>query len=242
MGTLGKLENLLYAQNILANNLLKTTMGAVVGAVKVKKTGDFKYIKGVVHLSNGWANLEKVQTSGPAMSMYIRGRYNILNNYASLIILGRLSNEVVDVLGPIGNFSVNSLIASIPKIGQVTSSLINQMTTNPSGENLTLLPELSPAQSNTKEFKAAVEGIIDSASAVKYFKWLATPKAEAVQQTTTTQNTISNTQQQAQQAVQNVLNKVIKIQPTQPQQNIPQTPMNNNGVADFINKVPNLKN
>lgn len=242
MGTLGKLENLLYAQNILANNLLKTTMGAVVGAVKVKKTGDFKYIKGVVHLSNGWANLEKVQTSGPAMSMYIRGRYNILNNYASLIILGRLSNEVVDVLGPIGNFSVNSLIASIPKIGQVTSSLINQITTNPSGENLTLLPELSPAQSNTKEFKAAVEGIIDSASAVKYFKWLATPKAEAVQQTTTTQNTISNTQQQAQQAVQNVLNKVIKVQPTQPQQNIPQTPMNNNGVADFINKLPNLKN
>ncbi len=248
MGTLGKLENLLYAQNILANNILKTTMGAVVGAVKVKKTGDFKYIKGVVHLSNGWANLEKVQTSGPAMSMYIRGRYNILNNYASLIILGRLSNEVVDVLGPIGNFSVNSLIASIPKIGQVTSSLINQMTTSPSGENLTLLPQLSPAQSNTKEFKAAIEGVVESASAVKYFKWLATPKADTTQTTTststsTTTSPIQNTQQQAQQAVQNVLNKVIK-QPTQqqPQQTVPQAPSNNNGVADFINKLPNLSN
>lgn len=250
MGTLGKLENLLYAQNILANNILKTTMGAVVGAVKVKKTGDFKYIKGVVKLSNGWANLEKIQTSGPAMSMYIKGRYNILNNYASLIILGRLSNEVVDVLGPIGNFSVNSLIASIPKIGQVTSSLINQMTTNPRGENLALLPQLSPSQSNTKEFKAAIEGRVDSTSAVKYFKWLATPKANT-NQTTTTGGTNTTTptqkaQQQAQQAVQNVLNKVIKVPPTQPQPTQTTTPtsspMNNNGVADFINKLPNLSN
>ena len=87
-------------------------MGAVAGAVKVKKTGDFKYIKGQITLRNGWALLDKVQTSGPAMSMYITGKYNILTNYAQITALGRLSDEVVDVLGPIGKFSVNSLIAS----------------------------------------------------------------------------------------------------------------------------------
>ena len=139
MGTLGKLENLLYAQNILANNVLKTTMGAVAGAVKVKKTGNFKYIKGQISLRNGWALLDKVQTSGSAMSMYITGKYNILTNYAQITALGRLSDEVVDVLGPIGKFSVNSLIASIPKIGSVTSSIINQITTNPAGEKTRLL-------------------------------------------------------------------------------------------------------
>ena len=247
MGTLGKLENLLYAQNILANNVLKTTMGAVAGAVKVKKTGDFKYIKGQITMRNGWALLDKVQTSGSAMSMYITGKYNILTNYANITALGRLSNEVVDVLGPIGNFSVNSLIASIPKIGPVTSSLINQITTNPAGENLSQLPQLTPVQENTKEFKVFIDGAVDSTSSVKYFKWLATPKAEtaASTSTSTTNNTVQQTTQQAVQTVktnaQNVINKVINIK-QQPYTTPPLTPKTNNGVADFINKLPNLNN
>ncbi len=251
MGTLGKLENLLYAQNILANNLFKTTMGAVAGAVKVKKTGDFKYIKGQITLRNGWALLDKVQTSGPAMSMYITGKYNILTNYANITALGRLSDEVVDVLGPIGKFSVNSLIASIPKIGPVTSSLINQITTNPKGENLSLLPALSPAQENTKEYKVHIDGPVDSTSSVKYFKWLATPKADNYSSSAETsnpsaQNTVQQVTQQAVETVknttQNVLNKVINIQQpsTVPSTYTPSTNKNNNGVADFINKLPNM--
>ena len=250
MGTLGKLENLLYAQNILANNVLKTTMGAVAGAVKVKKTGNFKYIKGQISLRNGWALLDKVQTSGSAMSMYITGKYNILTNYAQITALGRLSDEVVDVLGPIGKFSVNSLIASIPKIGSVTSSMINQITTNPAGENLSLLPSLTPVQENTKEYKVLIDGAIDSTSAVKSFKWLATPKASSTTSSdnSETQNTqtTSPIQQSAQQAVQkaktnvqNAINKVINIPTTStPTTTTPNT--NNNGVADFINKLPDL--
>ncbi|MBR1943205.1 hypothetical protein IJ843_05680 [bacterium] len=251
MGTLGKLENLLYAQNILANNILKTTMGAVAGAVKVKKTGDFKYIKGQITLQNGWALLDKIQTSGSAMSMYITGKYNILNNNVNITALGRLSDEVVDVLGPIGKFSVNSLISSIPKIGAVTSSLINQITTNPAGENLTMLPQLSPAQENTKEFKVQITGSVDSTSSVKYFKWLATPKADTStsatteKTTTNSNNTVQQTAQQAVQTVktnaQNVINKVINIQqPSNTPTTTPSTNSINNGVADFINKLPNL--
>lgn len=246
MGSLGKLENFLYAQNILTNNLLKTTMGAVVGAVKVKKTGDFKYIKGKVTLANGWANLTNIQTSGPAMSMHIAGKYNYLTNYATLTILGRVSDEVVDVLGPIGKFSVNSIIASIPKIGAVTSSLINQMTTNPSGENLSLLPTLTPTQPNTKEFKVIINGNVESTSSVKSFKWIASPKADTTQTTTTTTN-----QQQTQQTIQiiktntqNVINKVINLpqQNQTPQPTPSQRSQYNNGVADFINNLPNLSN
>ncbi|MGN0018652.1 MAG: AsmA-like C-terminal region-containing protein [Candidatus Gastranaerophilaceae bacterium] len=245
MGTLGKLENLLYAQNILANNILKTTLGTIIGAVKVKKTGDFKYINGTVKLSNGWANLDKIQISGSAMSMYIKGKYNILNNNANLIILGRVSDEVVSVLGPIGSFSVNSLIASIPKIGQVTASLINQITTNPNGENISNLPELTPYQANTKIYKAAIDGSVESTSSVKYFKWLATPKVDSQTQTTTTskQNTAQDTIQQAidnaKNQIQNSVNKVLDT-PIQANPTTPPTESNNNGVADFINKLPDL--
>ena len=48
------------------------------------------------------------------------------------------------------------------------------MTTNPAGENLSLLPALSPAQENTKEYKVIIDGKVDSTSSVKSFKWLAT--------------------------------------------------------------------
>ena len=246
MGTLGKLENLLYAQNILANNILKTSMGAVAGAVKVKKTGNFKYIKGQLTMRNGWALLDKVQTSGSAMSMYITGKYNILTNYANITVLGRLSNEVVDVLGPIGKFSVNSLISSIPKIGNVSASLINQITTNPEGENLSQLPELTPAQEKTKEYKVFIDGAVDSTSSVKYFKWLATPKVNSTNTTTETSSSTNTIQQATQQAVQtvktttqNVINKVINIQEPATQTTTPTT-KTNNGVADFINNLPNL--
>ncbi len=258
MGPLGKLENLLYAQNIISNNLLKATLGAVVGAVKVQKTGNFKYIKGTVSLSNGWAALERIQTSGSAMSMYIKGKVNILNNFADLIILGRLSNEVVEVLGPIGKFSVNGLIASIPKIGKVTSSLIDNITTNPSGENLNMLPDLSPVQDNTKEFKASIYGSIESVDSVKYFKWLSSPKANTETVPVISDETKQKTQQllnDVKNKTQQTVNKIINKPVTQSQTTVPTTNTNNAdtintntstqtsipGLADFINKLPDLK-
>lgn len=256
MGTLGKLENLLYAQNILANNLLRTTIGAVAGAVKIKKTGNFKYIKGTAKLANGWVYLKKIQVSGQAMSMYITGKYNLLNNNAELIILGRLSDEVVSVLGPIGSFSVNSLISSIPKIGTITSSLINQMTTNPSGENVSLLPELDPYQANTKIFKAAINGSVESTRSIKYFKWLSTPKATTGNNDNITNENKNTTQQNVTQQMvtsvknqaQNAINKVLDIQTMTNYNNLQKNsvpndnsaPLNDNDVADFINKLPDL--
>jgi len=74
MGTLGKLENLLYAQNILGNNLLKNSLGSITKAVSIKKTGEFKYLKGKMTFLNGWANINTFQTSGPAMSLYSTGK------------------------------------------------------------------------------------------------------------------------------------------------------------------------
>lgn len=261
MGTLGKLENLLYAQNIISNNLLKATLGAVVGAVKVQKTGNFKYIKGIISLSNGWAALERIQTSGSAMSTYMKGKINILNNFADLIILGRLSNEVVEVLGPIGKFSVNGLIASIPKIGKVTSSLIDNITTNPSGENLNMLPDLTPAQENTKEFKASIYGSIESMDSVKYFKWLASPKEDTETSPVISDETKQKTQNllnDVKNKTQGAVNKIITKPVNQSQTTVPQSATTNSNYtestntnnstqttvpkfSDFINKLPDLK-
>lgn len=237
MGNLGKLENLLYAQNILTNNIFKITLGAVAKAVSIKKTGDFKYIKGKLNFRNGWTIIESIQTSGSAMSMYITGKYNLLNNNANVIILGRLSNDVVSLLGPIGDFSVSKIISSIPKIGAITNSLIEQMTTNPSGENLTMLPDLTPKQSGeTREFKVCINGNVEKTSSIKYFKWLSTP--------TTTQNTISMPKsiEDVKNEAQNKLKDLIKIPEIPQSTSQSQQKQPKEDVADFIKSLPDLLN
>lgn len=261
MGTLGKLENLLYAQNILGNNLLKNSLGSISKAVSIKKTGDFKYIKGKINFSNGWANINTFQTSGPAMSLYVNGSYNLLNNNIRATMLGRLSNDVVEVLGPVGEFSFNKLLSYMPKLGSISAGIVNQMTTNPYGENVSMLPDLTPKQSGaTKEFKVILNGNVESTKAIKSFKWLSNPTIAPATNTTggtttstsvsgtsssttptqtTTQNktytppTANEMQSQVQNAIQNKTSETLNkiLKPKS---------TNQTGVADFIDNLPDL--
>lgn len=224
MNKLGQLEHLLYAQNILSNNFFKATLNVIAKALTVKNTGNFRYIKGEMTFSQGWANLSYIKTSGPSMSMYITGKYNLLNNSANLIVLGRLSDEIVKVLGPLGELSMDKILSYIPKIGAITSSMINQMTTDPEYENTSLIPPLSPPTDlPTKDFKVVINGGIESQSSVKSFKWLSKPQVAQPAQTT---------QQiyippKAAETVQNVQKRVREVSAP---------------VADFINSLPDLKN
>lgn len=181
MGVLGKFEHLLYAQNIISNNIFKGSLNLVARAITAKNTGVYKYMKGKIIFSNSWANIDFVKTSGPSMSLYMTGRYNLVYNTANLVILGRISDDVVRILGPIGEFSVDKAILSIPKIGGITSSLINQLSTNPHYENTSQIPDLTPKTDfKTKEFKVIIDGEVQKQSSVKSFKWLATPTAAQI--------------------------------------------------------------
>lgn len=177
MGVLGKFEHLLYAQNVISNNIFKGSLNLVARAVTAKNTGVYKYMKGKLNFSDGWANIAFIKTSGPSMSLYMTGRYNLIYNMANLIILGRISDDVVRILGPIGEFSMNKAVSSIPKVEEITSSLINQISTNPYYENTSQIPDLTPKTDfKTKEFKVVIDGEVQKQSSVKSFKWLATPK------------------------------------------------------------------
>ena len=261
MGTLGKLENLLYAQNILGNNLLKNSLGSISKAVSIKKTGDFKYIKGKISFSSGWANINTFKTSGPAMSLYLTGNYNLLNNNIRATMLGRLSNDVVEVLGPVGEFSFNKLLSYMPKFGSITAGMVNQITTNPYGENVSMLPDLTPKQSGaTKEFKVILNGNIESTKAIKSFKWLSNPtitpatsgsnSSNTGTPSTTNSSSSSTTQpyqttnrtytpptaSEMQDAVRNktsdTINRILSPKSSQPPAST--------GVADFIDNLPDL--
>lgn len=251
MGKLGQLEHLLYAQNVISNNFFRTSLNVIGKAITVKNTGLFKYIKGKVTFSHGWAEIGSVQTSGPSMSMYITGRYNLLNKSANLVILGRLSDDVVRVLGPIGDLSMDKVLSYIPKIGTITSLLINQMTTNPNFENTSMIPHLSPkTELPTKEFKVVFNGGVDSQGSVKSFKWLSNPTLPQEKLTPKTYpqvgQVVTGAKKMVQQGARDILQQVIPVSPSQntaqPYQNryVPAKKIIA-PVADFINSLPDLK-
>ncbi|MBE7711801.1 MAG: hypothetical protein E7Z92_06660 [Cyanobacteria bacterium SIG31] len=161
MSTLGKLEHLLYAQNVIADNMLRTSLSIVTKAITLKDTGLFKFMRGEVNLDSGIAKIGLLQSQGPLMSLFIKGNYNIETDYAQLTVLGRLSDEIVTGLGAFGDFSLNKLMIML------TGEENNQVIT---ANDIDKLPQLSAK--STKEFRSIINGIIDKPSSVILFNWI----------------------------------------------------------------------
>ena len=165
MSSLGKLEHLLYAQNVVADNMLRTTLSAVTKAISLKDTGLFKYLRGDIELENGIARIKMLQSQGPLMALFIKGTYNPLNNHAGLIVLGRLSDEIVSGLGAFGDFSFNKLMIMLTGEDEKDYLL---------PEDFEKLPQLTAKE--TKEFRAIINGNIDKPSSVLLFNWISYSK------------------------------------------------------------------
>ena len=162
MGTLGKLEHLLYAQNVIADNMLRTSLSVVTKAITLKDTGLFKYLRGDIILKDGIADIPFLQSQGPLMSLFIKGAYNPDTDYAKLIVLGRLSDEIISGLGVFGDFSFNKLLIML-------TGEENKYNILPADfENLPQLPT-----KYTKEFRSVINGIVDKPSSVILFNWVA---------------------------------------------------------------------
>ncbi|MDR1168292.1 MAG: hypothetical protein LBK53_05305 [Heliobacteriaceae bacterium] len=179
---IGRLETMLGAENILGNAIMRTALSGITILPAIQNTAHFKYITGNITFSNGWADLQPVKTSGPAMAYYITGKYNLLNGSANLIILGRLSAETVALLGPVGDLSVDKLTSYIPKFGALTGAVIKIMTANPKGENIAAIPQLSGGNTKYKDFKVVFNGGVESKSSVKSFKWLSNVDTSGLEQ------------------------------------------------------------
>lgn len=170
---IGRLENLVAAQNITSNSILKAAISSLSTLSAMQETDKFKTITGDMTLNGGVANLSKILVTGPLMSYYVTGSYYILPNTANLIILGRLDSKVVSMLGVIGDLSVEKLLSSIPKLGSMTATIWNQLTSNPNTEDIAKIPALSTGSTTYKDFKVSYSGVVGATSSVRYFKWLA---------------------------------------------------------------------
>lgn len=161
LSTLGRLEHLLYAQNVIADNMLRTSLSVILRAITLKDTGLFKYLRGDVELNNGLVDIKMLQSQGPLMALYIKGIYNPQTDYANLTVLGRLSDEIVSGLGVFGDFSFNKLMIMLT--GEESKN-------NLKIEDFEKIPQL--ASKSTKEFRSIINGIIDKPSSVLLFNWI----------------------------------------------------------------------
>lgn len=169
---IGRLENLVAAQNVASNSILKAAISSLSTLSTIQETNKFKSIVGDISLAGGAANISGIKVLGPLMSYHVSGFYDIIPNSANLTILGRLDSKVVSSLGILGDLSVEKLLANIPKFGVLTSNILKQLTSDPAGENVSLIPALTSGSKSYKDFKVLFIGPADSASSVRSFKWL----------------------------------------------------------------------
>lgn len=207
LGNIGRFENFLLAQNLQSNSIIKAAVSSVSALPTIKNTAEFKTISGNMTFNNGWAKLNPVKTSGHSMAYYITGQYNLLNATANIIVLGRISADVVSILGPLGDLSVTKLTSYIPKFGALTGNLINALTSDPKNEKVSAIPQLSSGNKNYKDFKVVFNGGVESKSSVKSFKWLSKCDTSALE-TPTVKEQVEQTKQAVKDAVQQKIDDI----------------------------------
>ena len=243
MGNLGKLEYYLHAQNLIASKLFNINLNSLINAISPKNTGKFSYLKGDMTFKNGYAYISPITSSGPNMSLYIEGSYNLLNNLINIDLLGRISQEVHNAMGIVGDLSISKLLSTgNTKFGTTVSTIMQNYNAQTSNAQLNKIPSLTPSANNTREFAVKIQGNIENMSAVKSFKWLTTQNITLNQQSN--QIKIPKTVQSISNQVQQVTTK-IKTQPT----GISNTSTNTSGystqnqrrnveVPEFIKSLP----
>lgn len=177
MGSLGRFETFLKADNLLTQNFISTKIGSIISAVAPYNTGKFEYLKGDINIYNGVASLDSVKMSGPHMALLLMGNVNILSMVSNLQIMGSLSPEVTKALGPVADLSVSKLVSYLPSFGSKILNAFGNFNQAMKQAELNKIPQLSSKKTGTKSFKVVLNGNLNNPpSAIKKFQWLNTPE------------------------------------------------------------------
>lgn len=173
LGQLGRFEHFLYAQNLLSQKFLNTSINSAKQAIKPKDTGYITYLKGKLLLSNGTAKLSPIITSGPQMSMFITGYINLLSNYTDLEILGKISSEVSNTMGSFGSMTLKDFIKEHTKYGENIDKIFKNYNSELPEIDISQIPNLTPDYKyQTKNFRVLIIGNPQSVKSVKSFTWV----------------------------------------------------------------------
>ena len=154
------------AQNLLYHGLLNATLNRIVDAVKPDNTARFKTAKGSIFLQNGYMIIEELRTCGQNMSLYMKGRYNMLLSLANIDIYGRISDEIKSKLGSFADVSISELVN-----GKQSQKYVSTMPVQAELiENIHLWNNEN--NQNTNTFKVNINGNVNYPSAINSFTWV----------------------------------------------------------------------
>lgn len=166
MGTLGKFEYYLYAQNLLYHGLLNATLNRIADALVHDNTAHYREASGNVFFQNGYIITDDIQTSGDSMSLFVKGRHNMITNQSNIDIYGRISDEIKNKLGSFGNVSISEMMNA-----QKNKKYINVVAQPDSVMNK--IPELyKQPYAKTNTFKVNICGDINALNSINSFEWI----------------------------------------------------------------------
>lgn len=163
MPKLGSLEYLLRAGNLFKSGIMGLSLNNIIQVLTPYKTGEFEQISGLMHITDAKIENLELFSKGKNLSLYSKGSYDILENFADIKIYGKLSNSVSTSLGKIGN-------ANLAQFFEILNKKNKQAKEEELQKNLDKIPSIE-IKENPKYFSAKILGDINRENYVKSFNW-----------------------------------------------------------------------
>lgn len=166
MPKLGSMEYLLKAANLVKSGVTGLTINSILELVTPLKTGQFENINGTFAISDGVADSIQIFSKGKDLSLFVTGKYNFATFIADMQVFGRLSKKISNVLGPVGNTSLNTLFNSIPGLRLDETNKAEFI------KNFNKIPGFELNDKTYRIFSAEIYGDINGENYVQSFKWV----------------------------------------------------------------------
>lgn len=166
MPKLGSLEYLLKAANLAKSGITGITINSIVELVSPLKTGQFENINGSFNIISGLADSIQIFSKGKDLSVFLTGTYNFTTLVADMEVFGRISKKITNVLGPIGNTSLNTLFNTIPGLNLDAANNAEFL------KKLNKIPGFELSDKLYRIFSAKIYGDINGENYVESFKWV----------------------------------------------------------------------
>ncbi len=166
MPKLGSMEYLLKAANLVKSGITGLTINSIVELVTPLKTGQFENINGNFTINSGVADSIQIFSKGKDLSIFLTGKYNFATLIADMEVFGRISKKMSNVLGPVGNTSLNTLFNTIPGLN------LEQTDKTDFVKNLNKIPGFELNDKTYRIFSVEIYGDINGDNYVQSFKWV----------------------------------------------------------------------
>jgi len=166
MPKLGSLEYLLKSANLIRSGVTGITINSIIELLTPLKTGQFENINGNFSITSGLADSVQIYSKGKDLSIFITGTYNFSTLIADMEVFGRVSKKISNILGSIGNASLNTLFNTIPGLNLEEANSAKFI------KNLNKIPGFELNDKLYRIFSAKIYGDINGENYVESFKWV----------------------------------------------------------------------